>query len=79
MTPLSLDVALAVEDEMRRRAAEVDGLMAQAVERARYEADLAQRRYMRVDPDNRLVADALEAEWNARLRDLEEAQKRFGE
>lgn len=79
MTPLSLDVALAVEDEMRQRASEVDRLMVQAVERARYEADLAQRRYMRVDPDNRLVADALEAEWNARLRDLEEAQKRFEE
>lgn len=79
VTPLSLDVALAVDDEMRGRAAEVDRLMQQAVERARYEADLAQRRYMKVDPDNRLVADALEAEWNTRLRDLEEAKQRLDE
>lgn len=34
----------------------------------RYEAELARRRYMKVDPDNRLVADTLEAEWNDKLR-----------
>src|SRR5207253_10121280 len=45
-----------------------DVLRRQHVERLRYEADLARRRYMKVDPDNRLVADALEAEWNDRLR-----------
>jgi hypothetical protein len=32
-------------------------------------------RYMRVDPDNRLVADSLEAEWNSKLRALTEAQQ----
>ena len=44
------------------------------MERARYEADLAQRRFLRVDPDNRLVADVLEADWNAKLRMLAQAQ-----
>ncbi len=44
------------------------------VERAQYEVDLAQRRYLRVDPDNRLVATVLEAEWNTKLRELEEAR-----
>ncbi len=44
------------------------------VERAQYEADLAQRRYLKVDPDNRLVACVLEAEWNAKLRELEAAR-----
>jgi hypothetical protein len=39
-----------------------------APSRKRYEAELARRRYMKVDPDNRLVADALEAEWNDKLR-----------
>jgi hypothetical protein len=37
-------------------------------ERTRYEAELARRRYMSVDPDNRLVASTLEAEWNDKLR-----------
>jgi hypothetical protein len=45
------------------------------VERAPYETDLAQRRYLRVDPENRLVADVLEAEWNAKLRALTAARE----
>ena len=47
------------------------------MERARYEAELAQRRYMRVDPENRLVADSLEADWNEKLRALGEAQQEY--
>ena len=39
--------------------------------------DLARRRYMRVDSDNRLVADSLEAEWNAKIRGLSEAQDQY--
>lgn len=45
------------------------------LQRARYEAELARRRYAKVDPDNRLVADALEAEWNDRLRQLDALQR----
>jgi hypothetical protein len=74
---MALEVALAVQGELAERAYEVDRLRRQQVERARYEADLAQRRYMRVDPENRLVADALEAEWNQRLRELSEAQESY--
>jgi hypothetical protein len=68
MTPVALEVTLAVEQELRVRADEADRLRRQQVDRARYEAELARRRYMQVDPDNRLVADALEGEWNNRLR-----------
>ena len=42
-----------------------------------YEADRARQRYMQVDPANRLVADSLEADWNAKLRDLFEAQESY--
>lgn len=77
MTPMALDVALAVQQELRARLEEVDGLRRQQVERARYEADLAQRRYLHVDPANRLVADALEAEWNNKLRALQNAQEEY--
>jgi len=45
-----------------------------AVERTRYEAERAERRYRAVDPENRLVARGLEAAWEMRLRDLEQAQ-----
>jgi DNA invertase Pin-like site-specific DNA recombinase len=68
MTPMTIEVSLAVQDELEARAAESDTLRRRHIERTRYEADLAQRRYMKVDPDNRLVADALEAEWNEKLR-----------
>jgi DNA invertase Pin-like site-specific DNA recombinase len=44
------------------------------VERARYEAERAERRYRSVEPENRLVARGLEAEWENRLRDLAAAE-----
>jgi hypothetical protein len=50
-------------------------LRSRAVERAQTEADLAQRRFMLVDPSNRLVADTLEAEWNDKLRLLAKARE----
>ena len=77
MTPMALDVALKVQKEIHARLDEVDRLRQKQVERARYEADLAQRRYMHVDPANRLVADALEAEWNNKLRALNETQEQY--
>ena len=77
VTPINLEVALAVEQELRTRIQEADILRRQQVERARYEVDLARRRYQRVDPDNRLVADVLEAEWNEKLRALQAAQDEY--
>jgi len=77
VTPLALDVALAVQEELRLRAEEADALRRQRVERTRYEAELARRRFMRVDPDNRLAADALEHDWNDKLHALNEAQQEY--
>jgi excisionase family DNA binding protein len=75
MTPLNLEVALAVQQEIVARQEEADALRAKQLARAQYEADLAGQRYRRVDPNNRLVAATLEAEWNAALRALQEAQQ----
>jgi hypothetical protein len=77
MTPVALDLALAVQQELETRLEEVDRLRQKQVERARYEADAAQRRYLHVDPANRLVADVLEAEWNDKLRALSQAQEEY--
>jgi len=68
-----------VQQEMQARLDEVDHLRKKQVERARYEADLAQRRYLHVDPTNRLVADSLEADWNDKLRALNTAQEQYEE
>ena len=75
MTPMALEVALAVWQEIQDRQQEADRLRLQQVERAQYEADLARRRYMQVDPSNRLVADSLEADWNDKLRALAESRE----
>lgn len=77
VAPLALEVTLSVQQELRARIEEVDRLRKKQVERARYEADLAQRRYLHVDPANRLVADSLEADWNEKLRALTEAQEQY--
>ena len=75
VTPVTLEVALAVQQELQSRLEEADRLRRQQVERASYEAELARHRYLRVDPNNRLVADSLEADWNDKLRQLAEAQE----
>jgi len=77
VSPITLEVALTVQQELESRLDEANRLRQQQVERARYEADLAQRRYMKVDPDNRLVADTLEADWNHKLRALTDAQNEY--
>ena len=75
LTPLAIDTSLHVYEELHTQAEEARRLRAQQVERARYLAELAQRRYLRVDPENRLVADVLEADWNTRLRELAQVQE----
>jgi DNA invertase Pin-like site-specific DNA recombinase len=68
---LALAAADAVADRSRRlgRAAEL------AVERARYEADRAERAFHAVEPENRLVARTLETRWEAKLTALAEADQ----
>ena len=68
---LALAAADAVADRHHRlgRAAEL------AVERARYEADRAERAFHAVEPENRLVARSLETRWEAKLTALTEAEQ----
>jgi hypothetical protein len=77
VTPAALDVALEVFDELRARKAEVDRLRRAQVERAREEAELAQRQFMLVRPEHRLVADTLEQQWNAKLARLAEVEEAY--
>jgi DNA invertase Pin-like site-specific DNA recombinase len=74
MTPAAVDLALAIQKEIQARYDEADQLRCRAIERAQVDADLAQRRFMNVDPANRLVADTLEADWNEKLRTLAKAR-----
>jgi DNA invertase Pin-like site-specific DNA recombinase/predicted DNA-binding transcriptional regulator AlpA len=74
LAPLGIEAALAAAERIET---DHDGALAQwrlAVERASYEAQRTERRYRTVDPDNRLVARGLEAEWEKSLRELETAK-----
>ncbi len=77
LTPLAIDAALKVTDELTTRAEEADRLRATHITRAQHRADLARRRYLAVDPDNRLVAETLEADWNNALRDVASAKEAY--
>src|SRR6201998_3862686 len=78
MTPAAVELALEIRREVEARYEEADRLRCRAIERAQIEADLAQRRFMLVDPNNRLVADTLEGEWNDKLRLLAKAREDRG-
>jgi DNA invertase Pin-like site-specific DNA recombinase len=77
VNPASLEVALEVFEELRARQAEVDRLRRARVERAREEAELAQRQYLLVRPENRLVVDNLERQWNEKLTSLAQAEEEY--
>jgi DNA invertase Pin-like site-specific DNA recombinase/predicted DNA-binding transcriptional regulator AlpA len=74
LTPAALEASELAAQQLE---AGHDAALAQwrlAVERARYEAERAGRQYRAVEPENRLVARGLEAEWEKRLRDLAVAE-----
>ena len=75
MTPAAVELALEIRREIEARHEEAVRLRRRAIDRAQIEADLAQRRFMLVDPNNRLVADTLEGEWNEKLRVLSKARE----
>ena len=75
MAPATLEVALQVQEELEARGAEVDAWHDRRVQRAREEADMARQRFMKTHPDNRIVADVLEGEWNEKLRILDEVRR----
>lgn len=79
VNPISLEVALTVHQELISRAEDADRLRRRQVERAQYETDLSRNRFMMVDPNNRLVADELEADWNEKIRILHGVKKTYDE
>jgi len=68
--PPEIELAFVVVREAERQGSEVDRQWALRLERARYAAQLAERRYKAIDPDHRVVARTLEREWNDTLTEL---------
>jgi len=79
ITPVQIDIAVKAFEELEQRSQAINKQWLMKIERADYEAQLAQRRYEEVDPANRLVANTLEKKWNEALIILDDLQKQYSE
>jgi DNA invertase Pin-like site-specific DNA recombinase len=75
LQPAQLEVSLATLEQIEEQARQVGRQWQLRLERARYEADLARRRFLAVEPENRLVARNLEKDWNEKLAAVERLER----
>lgn len=75
LTPHEVGLALAAADQVADRHQRTSRAAELAVQRARYQADRAERAFHAVEPENRLVARNLETRWESRLVALAEAER----
>jgi hypothetical protein len=75
LQPAELEVSMAAIDQIAEQARRVDRQWEMIVERARYEAELARRRFLAVEPENRLVGRTLERDWEGRLAEVERLER----
>jgi excisionase family DNA binding protein len=74
LAPASVSATLAALEETEQAWQREFHQRELLVERARYEAERAERQFARVEPENRLVARSLEHAWEERLKDLTQCQ-----
>jgi DNA invertase Pin-like site-specific DNA recombinase len=74
LSPAALQACLAATEQLEAGYDAARDQHRRQVEQARYAAAKAERRYLAVDPENRLVARGLESEWNTALQALANAE-----
>jgi DNA invertase Pin-like site-specific DNA recombinase len=77
VAPASLEASLAAVADIERERAELLEHWNLRIERVRYEAERAARQYHACEPENRLVARALERRWEATLRQQRQLEDEF--
>jgi len=77
MQPAQLEVSMAALEQVEARALQIDRQWQLRLERVQYEADLARRRFMAVEPENRLVARSLERDWNEKLAEVQRLEQAY--
>jgi DNA invertase Pin-like site-specific DNA recombinase len=80
LEPAALELSLKAQADVTRERQRLEKHWQQRRQRARYDVELAERRYQAVDPTNRLVAGTLEERWEEALkqeRQLQEEYNRF--
>ncbi|MFZ2423259.1 MAG: recombinase family protein [Anaerolineae bacterium] len=75
--PAQLDALQAWLTQQAQERQQLDKQWQQRIQRIRYQAQLAERHYRAVDPDNRLVASTLERQWEEQLQQLEDTQTTY--
>jgi DNA invertase Pin-like site-specific DNA recombinase len=75
--PAALAACLHACEAVDRDRDQVLRVRRQAVERARYDAERAERQFHAVEPENRLVARSLEQQWEAALRAVRDAEAEY--
>ena len=71
---LTIELALEALTSLEERDKAIAAQWRRRIEGARYDADLAERRYEAVDPGNRLIAGTLEQRWNDAMQRLLELE-----
>ena len=79
IAPAQLTIALEAIEHLEAQARAIDHQWHLRIERARYEAERARRRYEAVEPEFRLVARSLERDWNEKLSVLEQLERDYTE
>ena len=77
LTPEAIEQAVSVQKELDNRQSETITYFQMRVDKCEYEVEMARKRYMNVDPSNRLVAFNLESSWNKALRELDDARNEY--
>jgi DNA invertase Pin-like site-specific DNA recombinase/uncharacterized protein YndB with AHSA1/START domain len=77
LKPDRLALALCALEQLERETEALQRQWQLRLERARYEAERAQRQYSAVEPEHRLVARSLERQWEERLRALEKLEQTY--
>ena len=77
--PAQLTIALEAIEHLEAQARAIDHQWHLRIERARYEAERARRRYEAVEPEFRLVARSLERDWNEKLSVLDQLERDYTE
>ena len=77
LSPVELDAYSKALENQKQRGEQLNQAYLKQIQRLRYQANLAQRQFDQVDPDNRLVASELERRWENSLRELKQAEQDY--
>lgn len=77
LQPAAIELSLSAADDLEQERRRLEQTWQNRLERARYDAERAERQYQAVEPENRLVARTLEQHWEAALSEVEKVQQEY--